>query len=115
MLTAPYNYQAGISGLLPAPNVYDQINHIYDTDEGLAYQYDKVNPSFYQKLDAARGLGDPNAFKKAIQELQMITNDEQPIVVIGAHVRAAVASKKVHGYIPHAQARPYLINTWVEH
>ena len=115
VLTAPYNYQAGISGLLPAPNVYDQINHIYDTDEGLAYQYDKVNPSFYQKLDAARSLGDPNAFKKAIQELQMITNDEQPIVVIGAQVRAAVASKKVHGYIPHAQARPYLINTWVEH
>ena len=47
--------------------------------------------------------------------MQMITNDEQPIVVIGAQVRAAVASRKVHGYIPHAQARPYLINTWVEH
>lgn len=114
VLTPPFRFQGGLTWILPKPNPYDQINHSYGKLNGQALQYAQVNPAFYDKLQAARGLANPDQFKAAIQELQRIVAEDQPAIIVGGRVFLHASHKYVKGFTIHPQARLFFTDVWLD-
>ncbi len=116
VLTPPFRFQGGLTGIVPKPNEYDQINHPYGKLNGQALQYNRVNPAFYEKLQAARGISDPARYKAAIQELQKIASEDQPAIIVGGArwFPLHAAHKYVKGFVTHPQQRFFFTDVWLD-
>ena len=116
VLTPPFRFQGGLTSIVPKPNPYDQINHPYGKLNGQALQYNRVNPAFYEKLQAARAIADPARFKAAIQELQRIAAEDQPAIIVGGarFIPLHAAYKYVKGFVIHPQQRFFFTDVWVD-
>ncbi len=114
VLTPPFKFQGGLTWIVPKPNAYDQLNHPYGKLNGQALQYAKVNPAFYDKLQAARGLANPDQFKAAIQDLQRMIAEDQPAIIVGGKVFMHAAYKYVKGFTIHPQQRLFFTDVWLD-
>ncbi len=114
VLTPPFKFQGGLTWIVPKPNPYDQLNHPYGKLNGQALQYAKVNPAFYDKLQAARGIANPDQFKAALQDLQRMIAEDQPAIIVGGKVFMHASYKYVKGFTIHPQQRLFFTDVWLD-
>ena len=114
VLTPPFRFQGGLTWIVPKPNPYDQLNHPYGKLNGQALQYARVNPAFYEKLQAARGLANPDQFKAALQDLQRMIAEDQPAIIVGGKVFLHASYKYVKGFSIHPQQRLFFTDVWLD-
>lgn len=114
VLTPPFRFQGGLTWIVPKPNPYDQINHPYGKLNGQALQYARVNPAFYDKLQAARTLANADQFKAALVDLQKMIGEDQPAIIVGGKVFMHAAYKYVKDFTIHPQQRLFFTDVWLD-
>jgi ABC-type transport system substrate-binding protein len=114
VLTQPFRFQGGLTWIVPKPNPYDQLNHPYGKLNGQALQYARVNQGFYDKLQAARSISNPDQFKTAIQDLQRTIAEDQPAIIVGGKVFLHASYRYVKGFVIHPQQRLFFTDVWLD-
>ena len=111
-----HDFDIGHSGGSPKPDPFDQIEHPYaKSNRGrTAWDESPEGAAFYELLERARTIADPEEYKQAIFDLQAMAIDGAANIIIGGAVSNPAFRPEVMGFVAHARASTILTETWLD-
>ena len=107
-------FQAAFSAKLPKPVEYDLIARLWAKTVGAASSYETENPEFYQLLQDARSIVDPDAYMEAIKELQRIGMASQHDIILAGRLNPAAHAPYVKNFVHQVQGSTIFNAVWLD-
>lgn len=106
------NFDLALCAMVPKPDEYDLLNHPYAKLFTEALGWIDENPEFYDLLTEARSMPDDDEYRQAILDLQQMTMEGQPEIVLGGRLSPVTAAADVQGFIAHTQGHLFLTTVY---
>ena len=104
------------SGGSPKPDPFDTIEHPWAKSQrlrtGWEFGADGEGAAFYELLERARIMADPEEYKQALMDLQAMAIEGAHNIIIGGSVSNAAHRPEVMGFVQHARASTLLTEVW---
>lgn len=108
------DFQTAFSAKLPKPVEYDLIAHLWAKTVGAASGYETENPEFYELLQTARSIVDPDEYMEAIKELQRIGMESQHDIILAGRLNPAAHAPYVQGFVHQVQGSTIFNSVWLD-